>query len=181
MSFWFAPHPHARETEIPALIAGRMPELNNDVSKKIWPSVIEITLVGTKADTSPACVSIMGNAVSEPVLTLHLAFGELLNVLGIDTRRAQASGCANKHVARKRLAPRWATQQQRHLTVGHRLLGQVVVDDESVLPRSRKYSPMVLSGGRRPRTAWPPTQRPKPPPRWCTPWRRPAQGRAPRF
>jgi len=45
-----------------------MPLLNRLVSRKIWPSVIEITLVGTKADTSPACVSMIGSAVSEPVL-----------------------------------------------------------------------------------------------------------------
>ena len=57
-----------RDTEMPALMAGRMPLLNRLVSRKIWPSVIEITLVGTKADTSPAWVSMMGSAVSEPVL-----------------------------------------------------------------------------------------------------------------
>ena len=62
--------PPTRETEIPALIAGRIPALNSEVSKKIWPSVIEITLVGTKAETSPAWVSIIGNAVNEPVLPL---------------------------------------------------------------------------------------------------------------
>jgi hypothetical protein len=44
--------------------------LNRPVSRKIWPSVIEITLVGTNADTSPACVSMIGSAVSEPVLPL---------------------------------------------------------------------------------------------------------------
>ena len=59
-----------RDTEMPALMAGRMPALNSVVSRKIWPSVIEITLVGTKADTSPACVSMIGSAVSEPVLPL---------------------------------------------------------------------------------------------------------------
>ena len=31
---------------------------------------MEITLVGTNADTSPAWVSIIGSAVSEPVLPL---------------------------------------------------------------------------------------------------------------
>jgi hypothetical protein len=36
------------------------------LSRKICPSVIEITLVGMYADTSPACVSMMGSAVSEP-------------------------------------------------------------------------------------------------------------------
>ena len=62
--------PPTRDTETPALMAGRMPALNRSVSRKIWPSVIEITLVGTKADTSPACVSMIGSAVSEPVLPL---------------------------------------------------------------------------------------------------------------
>eukprot|EP01139_Manchomonas_bermudensis_P015853 Amastigsp_a511200_9.p5 type:complete len:166 gc:universal Amastigsp_a511200_9:1617-2114(+) len=65
---WAAPP--TRDTEIPALMAGRIPALNRLVSRKIWPSVIEITLVGTKADTSPACVSMIGSAVSEPVLPL---------------------------------------------------------------------------------------------------------------
>jgi hypothetical protein len=51
-----------------------MPELNKSVSKKIWPSVIEITFVGTKADTSPACVSIIGSAVKDPVLPFTLPF-----------------------------------------------------------------------------------------------------------
>ena len=35
-----------RLTELPTLMAGRMPELNRSVSKKTWPSVMEITLVG---------------------------------------------------------------------------------------------------------------------------------------
>jgi len=60
--------PPTRDTDRPALIAGRMPALNRSVSRKIWPSVIEITFVGTNADTSPACVSMIGSAVSEPVL-----------------------------------------------------------------------------------------------------------------
>jgi hypothetical protein len=47
-----------------------MPALKRSVSRKIWPSVMEMTLVGTKADTSPACVSMIGSAVSEPVLPL---------------------------------------------------------------------------------------------------------------
>ena len=59
-----------RDTEMPALMAGRMPALKRLVSRKIWPSVIEITLVGTNAETSPAWVSMIGSAVSEPVLPL---------------------------------------------------------------------------------------------------------------
>ena len=66
MVVWAAPP--TRDTEIPAFTAGRMPALNRSVSRKIWPSVIEITLVGTKAETSPAWVSMIGSAVSEPVL-----------------------------------------------------------------------------------------------------------------
>ncbi len=57
-----------RDTEMPALMAGRMPALKSEVSRKICPSVIEITFVGTKAETSPAWVSMIGSAVSEPVL-----------------------------------------------------------------------------------------------------------------
>ena len=69
--------PPTRDTEIPALIAGRMPALKRSVSRKIWPSVIEITLVGTNAVTSPACVSMMGSAVREPVLPLTAPFVNL--------------------------------------------------------------------------------------------------------
>jgi len=36
-------------------------------------------------------------------------------------------------LTREGLTTRGATQQQRHLTVGHRLLGQIVVNDHSVL------------------------------------------------
>ena len=51
---------------MPTLIAGRTPELNSADSRKICPSVIEITFVGMYAETSPACVSMIGSAVSEP-------------------------------------------------------------------------------------------------------------------
>ena len=54
------------ETDKPTLTAGLIPWLNNSVSKKICPSVIEMTLVGMYAETSPACVSIIGNAVKDP-------------------------------------------------------------------------------------------------------------------
>ena len=55
-----------RDTEMPTLMAGRTPAKNRSVSRKICPSVMEMTLVGMYADTSPACVSMMGSAVSEP-------------------------------------------------------------------------------------------------------------------
>ena len=38
--------PPTRETEIPTFMAGRIPALNRSASRKIWPSVIEITFVG---------------------------------------------------------------------------------------------------------------------------------------
>ena len=58
---------HTRDTESHTLIAGLTHELNKSVSRNICPSVIEITFVGIYADTSPACVSMIGNAVSDPV------------------------------------------------------------------------------------------------------------------
>ena len=38
--------PPTRDTEMPAFIAGRWPELKRSVSRKICPSVMEMTLVG---------------------------------------------------------------------------------------------------------------------------------------
>ena len=38
--------PPTRETEMPGLTAGMTPEWNSSVSRKIWPSVMEITFVG---------------------------------------------------------------------------------------------------------------------------------------
>jgi hypothetical protein len=35
-----------RDTDWPTLIAGRTPDLNKSSSRKIWPSVMEMTLVG---------------------------------------------------------------------------------------------------------------------------------------
>ena len=58
--------PPTRDTELPTLMAGRTPWLNRSDSRKIWPSVIEMTLVGMYAEKSPACVSMIGSAVSDP-------------------------------------------------------------------------------------------------------------------
>ena len=41
---WAAPP--TRDTEMPTFTAGRTPALNRSVSRKHWPSVIEMTLVG---------------------------------------------------------------------------------------------------------------------------------------
>ena len=38
--------PPTRDTEMPTLMAGRTPERNRSASRKIWPSVIEMTFVG---------------------------------------------------------------------------------------------------------------------------------------
>ena len=51
---------------MPGFIAGMTPEWNSSVSRNICPSVMDMTLVGIYADTSPACVSMSGRAVIEP-------------------------------------------------------------------------------------------------------------------
>ncbi|SLI50580.1 Uncharacterised protein [Mycobacteroides abscessus subsp. abscessus] len=61
---WAAPP--TRETEVPTLIAGRTPLLNRSDSRKTWPSVIEMTLVGMNAEMSLALVSMIGRPVIEP-------------------------------------------------------------------------------------------------------------------
>ena len=38
--------PPTRDTEMPTSMAGRLPWLKRFVSRKIWPSVIEMTFVG---------------------------------------------------------------------------------------------------------------------------------------
>ncbi len=58
--------PPTRETEIPTLMAGRTPWLNRSVSRKHWPSVMEMTLVGMYAEMSFPLVSMIGRPVIEP-------------------------------------------------------------------------------------------------------------------
>ena len=58
--------PPTRETEMPTSMAGRWLEANRSDCKKIWPSVIEMTLVGMYAETSLALVSMIGRPVIEP-------------------------------------------------------------------------------------------------------------------
>src|SRR5581483_5123421 len=96
--------PPTRETELPTLIAGRTPWLKRSDSRKIWPSVIEMTLVGMYADRSPAWVSMTGRAVRLPPPFFSLSF-----------------------------AARWTAQQERDLPIGGRVLRKVVVDAEGVL------------------------------------------------
>ena len=47
-------------------MAGRLPAWNSSGLSRIWPSVMEMTLVGTKVETSPSRISITGRAVSDP-------------------------------------------------------------------------------------------------------------------
>ena len=57
---------------------GASPEIvESEVSKKIWPSVIEITLVGIYADTSLALVSMIGSPVIDPPPNSSLSFAHL--------------------------------------------------------------------------------------------------------
>jgi hypothetical protein len=92
---------------------------------------MEMTLVGTNAVTSPACVSMIGRPVSEPALDCALA--HLLDVLLVDARAAlEQARVQVEHVAGECLAARRTAQQQRDLPVGNRLLGEVVVYDQRV-------------------------------------------------
>ena len=58
--------PPTRDTEMPTSTAGRWLALNRSDCRKIWPSVMEITLVGMYAETSFALVSMIGRPVIEP-------------------------------------------------------------------------------------------------------------------
>ena len=58
--------PPTRETETPTSMAGRWLDANRSDCRKIWPSVIEMTLVGMYAETSLALVSTIGRPVIEP-------------------------------------------------------------------------------------------------------------------
>ena len=69
------------ETDRPTFIAGLIPWLNSSVSRKICPSVIDITFVGIKADTSPPWVSIIGSAVNDPPPWSSPSFAALSNNL----------------------------------------------------------------------------------------------------
>src|SRR5690606_15443137 len=65
--------------------------------------------------------------------TLHFAVGELFNVLFVYTGSAlEQTGVEIEHVTGVGFAAGRTTQQQRHLTIGPGLLGQVVVNDEGV-------------------------------------------------
>jgi hypothetical protein len=72
---------------------------------------------------SPACVSMIGSAVSEPP-----------PYSGAEARGAlQQAAVQVEDVARIGLAAGGPAQQQRDLAVGLGVLGQVVVDDQRVL------------------------------------------------
>ena len=58
--------PPTRDTDTPTSIAGRWLDANRSDCRKIWPSVIEMTLVGMYAETSFALVSTIGRPVIEP-------------------------------------------------------------------------------------------------------------------
>src|SRR5690606_13644232 len=66
-------------------------------------------------------------------LAFDCTLGEVLDVLFIDAGCAfQQAGVQVEHVARVGFAAGWAAQQQRYLTVGPGLLGQIVVNDQGV-------------------------------------------------
>ena len=108
---------------MPMFSAGRWPALNRSVSRKIWPSVIEMTFVGMYADTSPAWVSMIGQRGQRAAAVLVVHARGALEQPGVEV----------EHVARVRLAARRAAQEQGHLAVGPGVLRQVVVDVQGVL------------------------------------------------
>ena len=118
---WAAPP--TRDTDTPTLMAGRTPWLNRSDSRKHWPSVIEMTLVGMNAEMSLALVSMIGRPVIEPPPSSS------------DSLRAalQQPGVQVEHVTGVGLATRRAAQQQRDRAVGLGLLGQIVEHDQDVL------------------------------------------------
>ena len=115
--------PPTRETETPTLIAGRTPELNRSVSRKHWPSVIEMTLVGMNAETSLPLVSMIGRPVIEPPPSSSRELRAALEQPRVQVEDVTGVG----------LATRRAAQQQRDRAVGVGLLGQVVEHDQDVL------------------------------------------------
>jgi hypothetical protein len=90
-------------------------------------------------------------------LALDFALGEGLDVVGVDARGTlQQAAVQVEHVAGVGFAARRAAQQQRDLAVGHGLLGQIVIDDQRVLPAvaevlahgAARVGADVLHGGR---------------------------------
>ena len=81
-----------------------------------------MTLVGMYAETSPAWVSMIGSAVSEPPPSLSRHLRGALEQAAVEV----------EDVARVRLAARRAAEQQRELAVRDGLLREIVVDDERV-------------------------------------------------
>ena len=101
---------------------------------------MEITLVGIYAETSPACVSMIGSAVScrRSGCSLH----------------ARADGSADR-IRRPDKPHAWRTVKQKgKCTVSYRVLGQIVVNDQNVLAlvheeftdRAAAYGAMYCSG-----------------------------------
>jgi len=160
-----------RETEMPMFSAGRWPALKRSVSRKIWPSVIEITLVGMYAETSPGLGLDQRRAVSEPPPFSSLMRAARSSRRLWDGRRRRRVG----------LAAGRAAQQEGHLAIRPGVLRKVVVHAQGVFdelalglistPTSMTSSPIraagvrgeVLEGGRLLGAG---AGR-----RWCGPWR----------
>ncbi len=81
-----------------------------------------MTLVGMYAERSPACVSMIGSAVSEPPPSVDVQLRGALQQARVQV----------EDVARVRLAARRTPQQQRNLAVRLRVLRQIVVDHQRV-------------------------------------------------
>ena len=97
-----------------------MPWKNRLVSRKIWPSVIEMTLVGN-----------VGRHVVGLGLDDRQCRQRAVAIVVVELGRAlEQARMQIEHVARIGFAPRRPAQQQRHLPVSDRLLGQIVIADQ---------------------------------------------------
>ena len=107
---------------MPTLTAGRTPEWNRSVSRKIWPSVIEMTLVGMYAgDVAGLRLDDRQRGQRAAALLIRHLRGAL-----------QKARVQIEHVAGIRLAAGRTAEQQRDLAIRLRVLRQVVVDAERV-------------------------------------------------
>jgi len=85
---------------MPALIAGRIPALNKSASKKICPSVMEIS-IGRYECGNVAGLSLNNRQSRQRTgLSFDCALGECFHVIGIHARCAlQQTGMQIKHIA----------------------------------------------------------------------------------
>ena len=129
--------PPTRLTEIPTLIAGRIPALNGLFQGNICPSVIEITLGGDIGRYVTSLCFDDGNAVNEPPPLPGVWWKQArsficfaISSLAIFSQLFPANGYAGRIRHRGYASPGRTTEQQRNLTVSHRLFWKIIINDQ---------------------------------------------------